>query len=191
MKGDPFPILSLHSRAPLCSCQSEEAGGLSRPETEQREPVAQRMLRSPRPTQRARALPGVQVAGLSLCRRLCVRGQHTKTHFLGASLPDRPAHSWSVAFLRSPPGPLRPRVPGTGEQRPCGKPSESLAWWRRWLGLARLFRQPRRPTQQSLQSLCERQALRRWSVPACSGRASCGLGLRAGGRATSRRPAAR
>lgn len=93
MKGDRFPILSLNSRAPHCSCQSEEAGGLSRPETEQREPVAQRMLRSPRPTQRARELPGVQVAGLSLYRRLCVRGQHTKTHFLGASLPDRPAHS--------------------------------------------------------------------------------------------------
>lgn len=136
------------------------------------------MLRSPRPTQRARTLPGVQVAGLWLCRGLCVRGQHTKTHFLEASLPGRPAHhSRPVAFLRPPPGLLQPRVPGSEEQRPCGEPSEPLAWWRRWLGLARLFRQPRRPTQQSLQSLCERQALRRPSFPACAGRrASCGLG---------------
>lgn len=68
------------------------------------------MLRSPRPTQRVRALPGVQVAGLSLCRRLCVRGQHTKTHFLGASLPDRPAHSWAssipavTTWTLAPPG---------------------------------------------------------------------------------------
>lgn len=54
------------------------------------------------------------------------------------------------------------------------EPSEPLSWWRRWLGLARLFRQPRRPTQRSLQSLCERQALRRRSVPARAGRgASC------------------
>lgn len=44
------------------------------------------MLSSSRSTQ----LPGAQVALLLLCRGLCVRGQHTKTHFLRSSFPDRP-----------------------------------------------------------------------------------------------------
>lgn len=120
-----FPSVSLHCRALLSSSQSENARGLSRPESEQRVPAAQRMLCSSRSTQ----LPGAQVARLLLCRGLCVRGQHTKTHFLPASFPDRPAHDRRpVAFQKPPQRHSCARVPDTWEQRLFREPLEPISW---------------------------------------------------------------
>ena len=72
--------VSLHCSALLSSGQSENACGLSRLESKQREPAAQRMLRSSRSTQ----LPGAQVARLLLCRgAVCSRPAHKNSLPLG------------------------------------------------------------------------------------------------------------
>jgi hypothetical protein len=120
------PSVSLHCRALLSSSQSENAGGLSRPESEQREPAAQRMLCFSHSTQ----LPGAQVARLLLC--------------LQRAVCSKPAHKDSLPPGQLPRPPCPPPAAGgipeatTGtflcpgarylEQKPFGEPLEPLSW---------------------------------------------------------------